>query len=86
MILTDAAFHVLAAPLRDRLGWRALGVWKRFGPSRTARTFLLRDRARVAAWIERLCAFDFARIAVAHGEPLEDAGPAALRAAFRAYL
>jgi len=86
LILTDAAFHVLAAPLRDRPGWRVLGVWKRFGPSRTARTFLLRDRARVAAWIERLCAFDFARIAVAHGELVEGASAATLRASFRAYL
>jgi hypothetical protein len=86
LILTDAAFHVLEAPPRDRLGWRVMGVWRRFGPSLTARTFLLRDRATVAAWIGRLCAWDFGRIAVAHGEVLEGAGPAALRAAFRAYL
>jgi hypothetical protein len=86
LILTDAAFHVREAPRRDRLGWRLMGVWQRFGPSLTARSFLLRDRARVADWIDRLCRWDFERIAVAHGAHLEGAGPAALREAFRAYL
>jgi hypothetical protein len=86
LVLTDAAFHVRDAPRRDRLGWRVMGVWQRFGPSLTARAFLLRDRARVADWIERLCRWDFERIAVAHGELLEGAGPATLREAFRAYL
>jgi hypothetical protein len=86
LILTDACFHIRDAPRRDRLGWRLMGVWQRFAPSRTARTLLLRDRARVADWVERLCRFDFERIAVAHGEVLEGASVASLRAAFRAYL
>jgi hypothetical protein len=86
LILTDACFHILEAPRRDRLGWRLLGAWQRFGPSRTARTILLRDRARVAEFVERMCGWDFERIVVAHGEALEGAGPALLREAFRAYL
>jgi hypothetical protein len=40
----------------------------------------------VAAFVERLCGWDFGRIVVAHGGVLEDGGPAALREAFRAYL
>ena len=60
-------------------------MWRRVGPSRTARTLLLRDRVRVAEFVERLCRLDFERIAVAHGEVLEGAGPATLRAAFRSY-
>jgi len=86
LILTDACFHIVEAPRKDRLGWRLLGVWKRFGPSLTARTLLLRNRTRVADWIERLCAWDFDRIIVAHGEVLEGAGAAALREAFRSHL
>jgi hypothetical protein len=85
LILTDACFHILEAKRRDRLGWRLLGVWKRFGPSLTARTLLLRDRARVADWLERVCRWDFGRIVVAHGEVLERASAAALREAFGAY-
>ncbi len=86
LILTDLCFHVREAPWRDRLGWRVLGAWRRFGPSRTARWVLLRDRARVAAFVERLCGWDFTRIVVAHGEVLEGASAATLREAFRAYL
>jgi hypothetical protein len=86
LILTDACFHILEAPWRDRAGWRLLGVWKRFGPSLTARSILLRDRARVAAFVERLCRWDFERIAVAHGEVLEGASAETLREAFGSYL
>lgn len=85
LLLTDACFHILDAPRRDRLGWRLMGVWRRFGPSLTARTLLLRDRACVADWIERICRWDFERIAVAHGELLEGASAATLREAFAAY-
>ena len=87
LILTDACFHILAAVrARDRLAYRVLGAWRRFGPSRTARTILLRDRAQVAGFVERMCRWDFERIAVAHGEVLEPAGREALCAAFRSYL
>jgi hypothetical protein len=86
LILTDACFHILEAPWRDRPGWRLMGVWKRFGPSLTARSILLRDRARVADFVERLCRWDFERIAVAHGELLEGASAATLREAFRSCL
>ena len=87
LILTDACFHILQAPrVRDRLGFRMLGVWRRFGPSLTARTILLRDRAQIASFVARLCRWDFERIVVAHGEVLEPAGTEALCAAFRSYL
>jgi hypothetical protein len=87
LILTDACFHILDAPrLADRLAMRTIGVWRRFGPSLTARRLLLRDRARVADWIERLCRWDFDRIVVAHGEVLEGASAATLHEAFRSYL
>jgi hypothetical protein len=87
LILTDACFHIReAASARDRLALRMLGAWRRFGPSRTARAILLRDRGEVARFVERLCRWDFRRIVVAHGEPLEPAGPEALCEAFRSYL
>jgi Domain of unknown function (DUF4336) len=86
LILTDLCFHVLDAPrARDRLFLRALGAWRRFGPSRTARAILLHDRAQVAGFVNRICRWDFVRIAVAHGEVLEG-GPEALCEAFRSYL
>jgi hypothetical protein len=87
LLLTDACFNVSAAPRAiDRLRHRLLGVPRGFGPSLSARTILLRDRAQVAAFVERLCGWDVARIVVAHGEVLDGAGAGAIRAAFRAYL
>jgi len=87
LILTDACFHIQrAAHVRDRLALRMLGAWRRFGPSRTARTVLLRDRAQVASFVERICRWDFGRIVVAHGDVLEAAGPEVLCEAFRSYL
>jgi hypothetical protein len=87
LVLTDACFHLpRAVRVRDRLAHRLLDVGERFGPSFTARTVLLRDRAAVAAFVERLCGWDFGRIVVAHGAVLEEGGPGALRQAFRAYL
>jgi hypothetical protein len=87
LIVTDACFHIRAAArARDRLAYRALGAWRRFGPSLTARTILLRDRAEVARFVERICRWDFERIVVAHGEVLEPAGREAMCAAFRSYL
>jgi hypothetical protein len=87
LVLTDACFHLPPPPnALDRLRYRLLGVPRGFGPSLTARTILLRDRAQVAAFVERLLAFEGERIVVAHGEVLEGAVAAALRQAFRAYL
>ena len=87
LILTDACFHIRKAErLRDRLAYRMLGAWRRFGPSRTASTILLRDRAQVASFVESVSRWDFERIVVAHGEVLEPAGPEALCAAFRSCL
>jgi hypothetical protein len=86
LLLVDSAFNLRHVDRRrDRLAWAAAGVLGRFGPTPTARAFLLRERAAVGAWIERLCAWPFERVVVAHGEPL-GAGPRELRAAFVRYL
>jgi hypothetical protein len=86
LLLCDSAFNLSPPPRAlDRLGARLLGIPFRFGPTPTARLMLLRDRAAVAAWIEELCAWDFVRVVMAHGEPL-DAGPRELRAAFANWL
>ncbi len=86
LLLVDSAFNVLHLDRwRDRLVWAAAGVLGRFGPTPTARAFLLRERTAVGAWVERLCAWPFERMVMAHGEPLT-ASPRELRAAFARYL
>jgi hypothetical protein len=86
LALVDSSFHVRSVDRWiDRVVWSAYGALGRFGPTATAHWLLLDNRAAVQAWIERVCAWDFERIVVAHGEPLA-AGPRELRAAFARYF
>jgi len=85
LVLTDLAFHMARFDRpTDRLFWRLLGVPAGFGPSRTARLFLLRDHAATAAFLARVLAWPFRRVLVAHGEPLEHDAPGIVARAFGA--
>ncbi|MDX2168455.1 MAG: hypothetical protein SF182_15380 [Deltaproteobacteria bacterium] len=87
LVLTDLAFNLVRfESAAQRLLWRLSGVPVGFGPSRTARTLLLRDRPAVAAFLARVLAWPIARIVVAHGEPIEADAAGILRRAFAAYL
>lgn len=87
LVVTDLAFHVLRYERAlERFVWRLLGVPAGFGPSRSARLVLLRDRAAAAAFLEGVLAWPFRRVLVAHGAPLEDDAHAAFDRAFAAYL
>jgi hypothetical protein len=87
LVLTDVAFHMIRVERRlDRALWRLAGVPPAFGPSRTARLLLLRDRALARAFLERVLAWPFRRVLVAHGEPLEADAHAAFRRAFASYV
>jgi len=87
LILTDLAFHMIRFERRlDRLAWRLAGVPAGFGPSRTSRRLLLCDRRVAAAFLERVLAWPFERVLVAHGEPLELNAGRVFRRAFAAYV
>ena len=87
LILTDLAFHMLQFEHRlDRAIWRLTGVPTGFGPSRTARLLLLGDRTAAAVFLERVLAWPFQRVLVAHGEPLEANAVDVFRQAFAPYL
>ena len=87
LLLTDVAFHVRHFESRlERAFWRLSGIPRGFGPSRTARWFLLRDRGVAAAFLERVLAWPFRRVVVAHGEPLESAAADVFRRAFAPHL
>jgi hypothetical protein len=71
--------------LVQRLMWRASGVPPRFGPSRTARLTLLSDRS-AGRHLEKILGWDFDRIVVTHGEPVERDGKAVFAGAFGAFV
>jgi hypothetical protein len=65
-----------------RTAWRMLGGYGRFGTTRLER-WLTKDRAALRASVDRVLAWDFARVTVAHGEILEDGAKDQVRDAWR---
>lgn len=87
LILTDLAMNVTTIePAWQRWLWRASGILPRFGPSRSARLTLLRDRAAVHPQLAAIARWDFDRIALAHGAPVLTDGARVFTDAFRAWL
>ena len=87
LILTDLAMNVTSIePAWQRWAWRASGILPRFGPSRSARLTLLRDRAAARPQLERVLRWDFTRILVAHGDPIEHDAKRVFTDAFRDQL
>jgi hypothetical protein len=81
LIATDFAFHPTA---QSRFGvrlWCRLTRVGAFGPNLVVRT-LIRDRAAFRASLDRVLAWDFDRVTVTHGEPLETGGKEAFRRAY----
>lgn len=79
LIMCDLAFNVgprAAAP--TRLLMKLLRSYGRFGPS-TLDPWLIRDRQAARQSLERILAWDFDRVVVAHGDVLESGGRDALR-------
>jgi hypothetical protein len=70
----------------DRLAWRLAGMPAGFGPSRTSRVFLLRDRDAAASFLERILAWPFRRILVAHGDVVDADAVGEFRRAFAPHL
>jgi hypothetical protein len=82
LVVTDLVFNVQRADaVLTRLFWRVNGAWRRFGPSRMLRS-LVRDRAGLRRSIDRVLAWDFDRVLLAHGDALETGGREALRDAY----
>ncbi|MEO8603940.1 MAG: DUF4336 domain-containing protein [bacterium] len=78
LILCDLAFNFgprSAAPTRVLM--KLLRSYGRFGPS-TLDPWLIRDRQAARQSLERILAWDFDRVVVAHGDVLERGGHAAL--------
>jgi len=79
LILCDLAFNFgprSAAPTRVLM--RLIRSYGRFGPS-TLDPWLIRDRRAARESLERILAWDFDRVVVAHGDVLESGGHELLR-------
>jgi hypothetical protein len=83
LVLTDLCFNIQRSSSRvARTFFRANGMWQHFGPSRIIRRVGVSDHATLQRSLERALVWDFDRIIPGHGEVIEHAGPAAIRAAW----
>jgi hypothetical protein len=79
LICTDLLFNIRDEPsaVTRLLVYRAFGMYRRFGTNRLWR-WKTRDRAALAASLDRVVAWDVRRVVMAHGDPVDVAGSAAL--------
>jgi len=83
LIICDLAFNFGPSAARTtRWLMKLLRSYGRFGPS-TLDPWLIRDRSAARASLERILAWDFDRVVVAHGDVLEGGGREALRRGYR---
>ncbi len=83
LIVTDLVFNVyeaegVLAPVVMRLN----GMWKQFGPSRTLRLMMSRNRQRAEVDLKRIQLWNYDRVIMAHGRVLESGGHEAMERAF----
>jgi len=79
LIASDLAFNVgPSSPRLTRTVFRMLGAYGRLAPSALER-LLVRDRAAFRGSLERILAWPFERVVIAHGEVLERGGKVALQ-------
>ena len=83
LVCLDLCFNVRrSSSLFTRVFMRANGAFGRFGPSRLFRYTILKDRRAMRESVDRILAWDFDRVSVAHGDVLESGGRVALRESF----
>jgi hypothetical protein len=83
LIASDLVFNIRGdSPVLTRLAFLLMGGYGRFGPTLLERV-LVRDRAAARASLERILAWDFDRVILAHGHVLESGGREGLRAGYR---
>ncbi len=83
LLCLDLCFNVRESDsILTRLFMRVNGAYGRFGPSRIFRFAVLKDRRGTRASLDRILAWDFDRVSVAHGEILETGGHDVLRDGF----
>ena len=82
LLLTDVAFNIHDSPswlTRTYLKW--CGIHGRLGPTKLLKA-LVKDRAAMRAWRDRVLQWDFDRVVPCHGQVLERGGREAMREAF----
>lgn len=84
LILTDFAVHICESKsLRTKLWLRLLGSYGKFGWSSLEKKMFIRDKEVFKKTVDAILEWDFDRIIVSHGTPVESDGKLLLRQAFQ---
>lgn len=87
LFLVDLAFNVRTySNAIQKMMWRIQGMPPEFGPSRLGRMTLLRDREAAVRHLRAIREWEFRRIVVAHGEPIEQDAKGAFERGYAAFL
>lgn len=82
LIIADLAFNLgPERPALTRWFLRLYGAYGRFAPSRAVR-FVIKDRASFRQSLDTVLSWDFDRILIGHGTPIDSGGKDALRRAY----
>ena len=83
LLCLDLCFNVnTSGSFATRLMMRINGAYGRFGPSRIFRYTVMKDRRALRASLDKILAWDFDRVTVAHGDILETGGRKAIQRGF----
>ena len=83
LLCLDLCFNVnTSGSFATRLMMRINGAYGRFGPSRIFRYTVMKDRRALRASLDKILAWDFDRVTVAHGDILETGGHKAIQRGF----
>lgn len=83
LLCLDLVFNVNTSHSRvTQLFMRINGAYGSFGPSRLFRYVVMKDRRALGASLDRILAWDFDRVTLAHGDILESGGHEALQRGF----
>jgi hypothetical protein len=82
LLLTDLAFNIHESPSWPTRTYLKLnGVYGKLGATWFLKS-MVKDKAALRAWRERMLGWDFERVVPCHGQVLEKGGKEAMRAAF----
>ncbi|MGK7872912.1 MAG: DUF4336 domain-containing protein [Xenococcaceae cyanobacterium] len=86
LILTDTAFHFDESfPLITQFATRVLGGYKNLSPSLLER-IATRDKEKVSQSVQKVLAWDFERVIMAHGTIVENNGKERFRKGYEQFL
>ena len=84
LIVTDLCLHICKnSPFLTRVVFKAMGMFNRFGWSNLEKKIFISDKEKFYRSIDKILQWDFERVVLAHGVPIEANGKSLFSSAFK---